>query len=540
MAALKLGIDYGTTTTLISVTTTISRKSSTILLDIGGKRKGYERSSLPSLIAISKQNHFFIGYEALKLADSEPDKTVILRSLKRCLSCNRKTKEEMYDCQNPAVLPYCIGGKKLRIFDQEYQILSLIKRYLEEVLNQALVKQYFDSPTLSEIGFSVPALFGSEPRNTAYEALLEIVHRKTSDDRIAIDVLNEPTAAILAAKDTIMTGEDGIYVICDVGGGTTDIAVFEKKENSLFLFKPKGLAIAGDDVDKTIANSLFGEIDKIKDPRKREHILKEVRNAKERLTVMKETSLLYKRLNRENFNQIINPLLQKIVGAIEQEIKIVFNAYKPYSETGKSFKIRSILLSGGGSKIPVLKTLIEESDYLKSLNVNKVDYIHNDNLYRLYQDDLPIVIVAYGTSMSREGIADTIQYMLPYKLILTRGSEVKEIAPVYAELPVTFKINRANEDEIKLLAIDPRNNSPVYDLIEELVSQNDEKNIKDFLLKSPYWECIINKNNILWITGVKELRRSFNLPWQSGIEPSLFEKYRKQWRHESGYNYKLH
>jgi len=537
VSKLKLGIDYGTTTTLVSVTTSTRGKGSTILLDIGGDRVGYERSSLPSLIAISNQNHFSIGYGAVNLADSIPDKTIILRSLKRCLSCARETGGKIYDCQNPAVLPYCIGGKKLRIFDQEHQILSLIKRYLEEVLNQALVKQYFDSSTLGEIGFSVPALFGSEPRNTAYEALLEIVHRKTSDDRIAIDVLNEPTAAILACQDTIMTGKDGIYVICDVGGGTTDIAVFEKKENSLFLFKPKGLAIAGDDVDETVANSLFGEIDKIKDPRRREHILKEVRKAKERLTVMKETSVLGKRLNREDFNQIITPLLQKIVRAIEQGIKIVFNAYKPYSETGRSFKIRSILLSGGGSKIPVLKTLIEESDYLKRLNVNKVDYIYNDNLYRLYQDALPIVVVAYGTSMPREGIADTIQYMLPYRLSLTRGSEVKEIAPVYAELPVRFTITRANEGEIKLLAIDPGDKSkPVYDLMEELVSNEDKKILKDFFLKSPYWECIINKTNILWVTGVKGYRRSFNLPWQGGIEPSLFEKYRKQRRSGLRYN----
>ncbi len=483
---------------------------------------------------ISNQNHFAIGYEAIELADLKPDKTVMLRSLKRCLSCDRLPKEEKYDCQNPAVLPHCIGGKKLQIFGQEYHILFLIKRYLEEILNQALVKQYFDSPQIGRIGFSVPAMFGYEPRNTACKALLEIVGNKP----ITIDVLNEPTAAILACRDTVIKGTDGIYAICDIGGGTTDIAVFEKKEEDdrLFFFKPQGLQIAGDDIDRALVSTLFPKNSKVRELYQIPYIFKVIKHAKESLTVssMEEMNVLGERLKKDHFNLIVTPILKKIVAELWHQIKAAYDAYKPYSETGREFHLRNIILSGGGAKIPLLKALIEQDENIREL-AEKVETIHDDNLYQLHPVDLPIVVVAYGTSMPKD-VIDIVQQKLPYSIYVEKEDIRTEIAPIYSELPVEFTITGAQSVEIRIIAEDIGNRFvPFYDLTEELYSREDKRLLRNIIHRSPRWQLKINDNNILWLHGVHNIRRSFDLPWQGCIEPALFEKFCKEWRQKRGF-----
>ena len=90
---MKLGIDYGTTTTLLSFSEDNITNSK--LIDIGGKRTGYMRSSIPSTVAVDKNKKIHIGYEAEKLSKKNPAEYILLRSLKRCLSCKRKYRENI-------------------------------------------------------------------------------------------------------------------------------------------------------------------------------------------------------------------------------------------------------------------------------------------------------------------------------------------------------------------------------------------------------------------------------------------------------------
>ena len=66
----KLGIDYGTTTTLVSYTRYFGNRSTSKLIDIGGDRLGYMRSSIPSAIALTRDGRIEIGYEAEKIAEN--------------------------------------------------------------------------------------------------------------------------------------------------------------------------------------------------------------------------------------------------------------------------------------------------------------------------------------------------------------------------------------------------------------------------------------------------------------------------------------
>ena len=105
---MKLGIDYGTTTTLISYTTSERHRSKSLLINIGGNRTGYVRSSIPSIIAINKDKGFAIGYEAEKIAASGPPEVIMLRSLKRCLSCDIKEGDRekcLLESYEPTFMP---------------------------------------------------------------------------------------------------------------------------------------------------------------------------------------------------------------------------------------------------------------------------------------------------------------------------------------------------------------------------------------------------------------------------------------------------
>ena len=530
---MKLGIDYGTTTTLISYATSERHGSRSLLINIGGNRSGYLRSSIPSIIAVNKDKGFAIGYEAEKIAESGPRDVIVLRSLKRCLACEIKEGDESSVCWNPMNRPFCLGGQKLNLFNKTKTVRELVREFIKKVLELSDVREIIPRKGgLKNIGISVPAIFGSEPRHTIYDLLLH-----TFADKLRIDVVNEPTAVITACQKNMQKDEDGIYVICDVGGGTTDIVVFEKKGKSYFLFKPSGIRVAGDDIDTVLMNHLCPE--RQQSSAERDKVLMEIRRAKELLTVFEEVTIFNGKLSlsRAEFQRIIAPVLRKIVQGLRKEIMNIFNAYKPYMETRREFKLKKIYLSGGGSKIPLLKDLICQDQTIRALGPD-VDFAKNDEMYLIYKEDLPIVVVALGTSMSKGGISDVIQYMLPYAIHVIIGNNKEEKAPIYKQLPAKFEIYNPTRTKVQIVAFDPGNpETSIYNLTGELISrEHDEKLLSEFIKSSNTFLFRINEHNIMWVTGQEKQRRSFALPWQGGIETALFEKYRREWRRKHGYS----
>ncbi len=450
---MKLGIDYGTTTTLVSFSE--GDITSSKLIDIGGNRTGYMRSSIPSSIAVDKSGNIHIGYKAEELFEEKPNDIVLLRSLKRCLSCERKYNENIDNCWNPINLPHCHGDQKLKIFAEYVNVSDLVHRFIIKTLNLPTIKPLLKAKSLETVGLSVPALFGSKARYKTYDLLLQIFR-----DTVDIDIINEPTAAIIACQERMLEDEDGIYAILDIGGGTTDIVIFEKMDRSYFLFKPSGLRVAGDDVDDAIIKSLFKQ--DFRSHSEKNSAISEVRRAKELLMELKEVTISGNKLSRENFENIIRPVLDKIVSGLWSEIKKVFDTYKPTSLTRKNFKLEKIYLSGGGSKIPILKDLIKNHPKINALEP-KISFVQNDELYRIYRDDIPIVAVAYGASMPKNRISDSIQHMLPYAIYTSVGNLREEVLPIYQELPAEFRVHNSNNERIQVFAVDPNKpNEPVY------------------------------------------------------------------------------
>lgn len=536
----KIGLDYGTSTTLLSITKGIgNRNAVTNLMDIGGNKTGYLKSSIPSLVAIGRSGQMKFGYEAEDAQINNPNGSyVILRSLKRCLNCDLQTKPEIGKCLNPMVSKYCKGRQGLNIHMADYKVKDLIKLFIEHVMNDPHVSAELKKKEFTEIGIAVPALFSRDPRKTVYEIMLSYFQSK----KIKIDVINEPTAAMIAGQEDLLQVKDrmesGIFVLCDIGGGTSDIVLIEaqKDDPHLFIFDPAGIAVAGDDVDNALYNYLdfMGKIDHLRNPAT---INYEIRRAKELLTNIGRATVFGHRLTKTEFEREVTPVISKIVDSLKQEIMKVHNHYR---DTNREFKLVKIYLSGGGSKMPLVKDMIVADRLIGSFSPD-VDFIANRSAKMLYGDDTPIVMVAMGASMHKSGIRDSMQHKLPYDIhAMVNGMRKIKISS-YEQLPVEFTVVAEKEGEIGLLAIHPSTGSQAYNLGEELFSTPDNPHsvlLQDFIDRSRSISVQINKNNIMSV----ELRavrgfpvRRFNLPWQGGIEADIFEKYRKEWRRQHGY-----
>ena len=96
---------------------------------------------------------------------------------------------------------------------------------------------------------------------------------------------------------------------------------------------------------------------------------------------------------------------------------------------------------------------------------------------------------------------------------------------------------------MELFAIEPHDPSATANnLTEEIFTQppiKEEISLSDWLARYTSFNFIINRYNIMSVTAYLEPRlpkREFPLPWQGGIEGPLFDKYRKQWRKDHGFD----
>lgn len=532
----KIGLDYGTSTTLLSLTKGIGERGAvTQLLDIGGDRAGYLRSSIPSLVAINRDGKMKFGYDVEDMIVNKTNGSyIILKSLKRCLNCDQQTKPKVSKCLNPITSKYCVGSQEFNIHEARYKVDDLIKKYIEYVMDIPIVSKELNKSALSSIGISVPAIFNRKARKTV-NILMD--YFQSEHVKEGVDIINEPTAAMIAGQEELMQENDGIFALCDIGGGTSDIVLIEKRGLDLFIFRPASIAVAGDDVDNALYNylNLMGYINHLHNPAS---INYEIRRAKELLTSIGRATVFGCELTRTDFEREAAAVISEIVQTLKKEIMKVYDHYR---NTEKEFKLNKIYLSGGGSKMPLIKDMIETDRLIGSFNPD-VSFISNKLVEQLYPDDTSIVMVAMGDSMEKSGIKDSIEQMLPFDIqALVKGVPQKMISS-YRQLPVDFLVKAEKEGQIKLLAIDPSTGKLEYDLGKDISSTPYTRHsvlLQEFINRSTVIKVKINQNNIMSVElrAIKgKVVRHFNLPWQGHIEPDMFEKYRKEWRRGQGYS----
>ena len=231
-------------------------------------------------------------------------------------------------------------------------ILQKMKQSAEDYLGQKVDKAVI----------TVPAYFNDAQRQATKDA-----------GRIAglevMRIVNEPTAAALAYG--LDKKKDETIAVFDFGGGTFDISVLEVGEGVVEVKSTNGdTHLGGDDIDESLMEWITEEfkkdqgIDLSNDKMALQRLKEAAEKAKIELSSAMETEInlpfitadqsgpkhLVMKLTRAKFEQLVDPILKRLMPPVEQAIKDAGIDAK---------KIDEIVLVGGSTRIPKVQELVK-------------------------------------------------------------------------------------------------------------------------------------------------------------------------------------
>jgi molecular chaperone DnaK len=198
-------------------------------------------------------------------------------------------------------------------------------------------------------------------------------------------IVNEPTAAALAYG--LDKKKDETIAVFDFGGGTFDISILEVGEGVVEVKSTNGdTHLGGDDIDERLIEWIIDEfkkdqgIDLSSDKMALQRLKEAAEKAKIELSSTMETEInlpfvtadqsgpkhLAMKLTRAKFEQLADPILQRLKGPVEQAIK----------DAGvDARKIDEIVLVGGSTRIPKVQQIVRDifgKEPNKSVNPDEV------------------------------------------------------------------------------------------------------------------------------------------------------------------------
>lgn len=224
----QIGLDFGTTTTLVSVRDP-GRRAQVVPL-------GRSTSWVPSLIGFDERS-------VLRFGDDAADTAAAYRSVKHAITSRREK-----------ISLYCASGDNLEISRTE--AISGLLSHVADLAEAAGVPL-----RTAEVRLGCPAIWDGEQRT-----LLSDAARQAGLQSAVTDVLDEPIAAALAWADRSHHKSDRVLVF-DYGGGTLDIAVVNIEHRNgapqLTVLSARGIGRAGDELDAAIAQDLRQDLEAV-------------------------------------------------------------------------------------------------------------------------------------------------------------------------------------------------------------------------------------------------------------------------------------
>jgi molecular chaperone DnaK len=217
MNDIIVGIDLGTTNSAIGV---VDSGFPLLLADDGGKR------IMPSAVWYGPSGEIEVGHKALRRRPIEGSR--VITSVKRLMGRELSVEESE-----------SLGGKTAEQVSAD--ILRELKRRAEWRLGKALTKAVI----------TVPAYFHDGQRNATKRAG-ELAGWEV------VRILNEPTAAALSyGLDQL--GERSRVAVYDLGGGTFDLSILEMQDGVFQVLSTHGdTQLGGDDLDRVLAEKMIG------------------------------------------------------------------------------------------------------------------------------------------------------------------------------------------------------------------------------------------------------------------------------------------
>jgi molecular chaperone DnaK len=310
----------------------------------------------PSVVAFAKDGNRLVGQVAKRQAVTNPENTVY--SIKRFMGrrfdeISEEKKQVPYQVKAAGNdVRVVAGGKEWSPPEISAMILQKLKQAAEDYLGQKVDKAVI----------TVPAYFNDAQRQATKDA-----------GRIAglevSRIVNEPTAAALAYG--LDKKKDETIAVFDFGGGTFDISILEVGEGVVEVKSTNGdTHLGGDDIDEALIKWIIEEfkkdqgIDLSNDKMALQRLKEAAEKAKIELSSTMETEInlpfitadqsgpkhLVMKLTRSRFEQLIDPILKRLMPPVEQALK----------DAGvDAGKIDEVVLVGGSTRIPKVQEMVK-------------------------------------------------------------------------------------------------------------------------------------------------------------------------------------
>jgi Fe-S protein assembly chaperone HscA len=349
-----VGIDLGTTNSLVAY---MEGSQPVVIPGVDGS------NLVPSIVALDpvdpadqhSRPTVTIGNSARRVLIENPERVVY--SVKRLMGRGLEDVQEELklfpfrladDIEPGEVLRIRLGDKTFTPSEISAYILRQLKRNAE---------RYFGAPVTKAV-ITVPAYFNDAQRQATRDA-----------GRMAgLDVLrlvNEPTAAALAYG--LDRAKEGLIAVYDLGGGTFDISILKLNDGIFEVVATNGdTHLGGDDIDNLLLAVALDEIrnehgfDLRQQPDAIQALRKAVIEAKITLSAEASAKLdielpngnRYQReIPREVYEQLIGPVLARTAGPCKQAL----------ADAGVTpDQIEELVLVGGSTRIPAVRTLVDE------------------------------------------------------------------------------------------------------------------------------------------------------------------------------------
>lgn len=330
---LAAGIDLGTTNSLVA---TLRSGQPQTLADQHGEHL------LPSVVAYAESG-IIVGEKAQAQQTTDPLNTMssIKRLMGRGIDDLRRLGEELpykFAASESSVPRIHTRRGNVTPVEISAEILRVLQQRAEESLGGAL----------NGVVVTVPAYFDDAQRQATKDAAglagLNVFR-----------LLNEPTAAAIAYG--LDKNADGVHAIYDLGGGTFDISILRLKKGVFEVMATGGdSALGGDDIDHAIAEWMIQQAGiSTLDAVLERQLMQIARAAKESLTQNQRASIVVNgagwqgELDRETFNQLVDPLIRKTIIACRRALR----------DAGVGTdEIVDVVMVGGSTRIPRVRELV--------------------------------------------------------------------------------------------------------------------------------------------------------------------------------------
>ncbi|HIG31178.1 MAG TPA: Hsp70 family protein [Verrucomicrobiales bacterium] len=341
----RIGIDFGTSNTVMAVWDEVSREGVPFHLPDYGRHYQYNEepvSVVPSVIHYAVDGVRWIGQQVSERQLSSSNRTFSL--IKRYIGHRSLIKRR-------------IDGREVSHRDAGCDFLSAV---------------LLSTGSLHELEGAEVALTAPVESFEHYSDWISGVTEAAGISRIRL--IDEPSAAALGYGANIQPGR--VYMIFDFGGGTLDTAVvmIEEEDGLTSGRRCRILGKAGHDLGglsvdtwlmkEVLRQNQLSEMDDSLRAISTELLLK-CRNAKERLSTEKQALIslshpennrvLEYELTRENFEELLDQ--QEFYSQVDQTIRRSLNAARErgYSEDD----VHSVLMVGGSSLIPSVQKTVQ-------------------------------------------------------------------------------------------------------------------------------------------------------------------------------------